>query len=90
MTKTRHRNAVLIYVAPHTHQFAIWGDIAVHEQGGDEFWREIVEEMTPLLKEGNFTGGIVRAIERTGEVLARHFPREPDDTNELPDKIEHD
>jgi uncharacterized membrane protein len=90
MTRTRERNAVLIYFAPLSHQFAVWGDQGVHEKCGDEFWREIVSGMTPLLKEGQFTEAIVRAIERTGEVLARHFPREPDDKNELPDRIEQD
>jgi hypothetical protein len=26
---------------------------------------------------------------KAGELLARHFPRRPDDQNELPDEIEH-
>jgi uncharacterized membrane protein len=90
MTRTRERNAVLVYFAPLSHQFAIWGDQGVHEKCGDEFWREIVSGMTPLLKAGQFTEAIVRAIERTGDVLARHFPRERDDKNELPDRIEQD
>ena len=30
---------------------------------------------------------MVAAIERVGAVLAEHFPRSADDTNEIPDKL---
>jgi putative membrane protein len=30
---------------------------------------------------------MVAAIERVGAVLAEHFPRAEDDTNELPDRL---
>ncbi len=90
MTKTRQRNAVLIYFAPLTHGFAIWGDVGVHEKCGDALWLEMVGEMTPLLKAGRFSEAVVRAIQRVGEVLAQHFPRRPDDRNELPDQIARD
>src|SRR2546427_13056178 len=50
MTNTRHRNAVLIYLVPHTRQFAIVGDVLIHQQCGDAFWRELSIGMTALLK----------------------------------------
>jgi uncharacterized membrane protein len=87
MTRTRHRNAVLIYFAPLTHKFAIWGDVGVDKKCGEEFWREIAARMTPLLKSGRFTEAAVLAVQNVGEVLARHFPREPGDKNELPDDV---
>jgi uncharacterized membrane protein len=87
MNKTRHRNAVLIYVAPRTHKFALWGDIAVHEKCGESFWQQITLSMTPLLKSGRVTEAIEQAIKEVGDVLARHFPREPGDRNELPDDL---
>src|ERR1041385_7682194 len=51
MSQTRHRNAVLIYIVPRTQQFAVIGDIGIHQQCGDAFWREIVAEMTARMKE---------------------------------------
>jgi uncharacterized membrane protein len=90
MAKTRRRNAVLIYFAPSTHKFAIWGDLGVHEKCGENFWREIVAQMMALLKEGKFTEAVIEAVHRVGDVLAQHFPRESDDQNELPNQIIRD
>jgi len=90
MTNTRHRNAVLIYLVPRTRQFAIVGDRGVHEKCGDAFWRDVTARMTDLLKQGRFTDAILNAILKVGDVLARNFPRDSEDQNELPDQIVRD
>jgi len=87
MTRTRDRNGVLLFFAPRSQQFAVYGDAAMHERCGEAFWREISEAMTPLLRDGKFTEAIVFAVQRVGAVLAEHFPRKPDDRNELPDAV---
>jgi len=90
MTKTSHRNAVLIFVAPVAHTFAVIGDSGVHEKCGEVFWREVAAEMTGHFKRSEFTEGILHGIRKAGELLAAHFPPGPDDRNELPDEVEHD
>jgi uncharacterized membrane protein len=90
MNKTRHRNGVLIFVAPQARKFAVIGDEAVHRQCGEVFWRELAAEMTGYFKESDFTQGIIHGVGKAGELLAQHFPPGPDDDNELPDKVEHD
>ena len=90
MTQTRHRNGVLIYFAPLTRKFAVWGDEGVHQKCGETFWPEIVAQMTPSLETGKFTEAVVFAVTKVGEVLAQHFPRQPDDRNELPDRVVRD
>jgi len=90
MTRTRYRNAVLIYLVPRTRQFAIVGDQGVHEKCGDAFWQSVSAGMSDLLKQGRFTDALLDAIQKVGDVLARHFPRESDDQNELPDRIVRD
>jgi uncharacterized membrane protein len=87
MQKTRDRNAVLIFVAPTSQNFAVIGDEGVHRQCGDTFWPELAARMTEHFKAGRFTDGLVQGIGRAGELLARHFPRRPDDRNELPDAV---
>ena len=88
MDRTAARNGVLIYVAPASHTFAVIGDKGVHERCGDTFWRDLADSMAMHFKAGDFTSGLVVGIERAGELLALHFPRQPDDRNELPDSIE--
>jgi uncharacterized membrane protein len=90
MEKTRDRNAVLIFVAPRAHKFAVIGDTAVHARCGEDFWTQLAHEMSGYFRDSNFTTGIVHGVKKAGELLAKHFPRRPDDTNELPDEVERD
>jgi len=90
MQATKHRNGVLIFVAPHSRTFAVIGDEAVHAKCGDAFWRELAEAMTGHFKREDFTAGLLHGINRAGELLAAHFPHEPDDRNELPDDVVED
>lgn len=89
MTQTAARNGVLIFVAPASHTFAVLGDTGIHEKCGDAFWRELADAMGERFKRGEFTDGIVLAIERAAALLAAHFPRRPDDRNELSDVVEN-
>jgi len=88
MTRTAARNGVLIFVAPRSRTFAVIGDTAIHEKCGDAFWRLLAAAMELHFKRGEFTEGLVHGIERAGALLAEHFPRQPDDKNELSDEIE--
>jgi uncharacterized membrane protein len=88
MTRTRHRNGVLIFVAPQSHTFAVIGDTAVHEKCGDAFWLELTAALTGHFKRGDFTGGLVHGIERAGALLAQHFPRTASDQDQLPNHVE--
>jgi|SRR5882762_7951572 len=90
MTKTKYRNGVLLLFAPATQQFAMVGDSGVHEKCGDAFWRKVAERLSALLKQGNFTGAVVLGIEEAGAALTKHFPRDPDDRDELPNAVERD
>jgi uncharacterized membrane protein len=87
MEKTRDRNAVLIFVAPRSQNFAVIGDVSVHRLCGDSFWIELAEELGRHFRQSEFTAGLVQTVRRAGDLLARHFPRKPDDQNELPDEV---
>ena len=83
MEKTRHRNAVLIYLAPRSRKFAIIGDEAIHAKCGELFWQEVAALMSPLLGQERYTEAVEGAIQKIGAVLARHFPRDRDNPDEL-------
>ena len=90
MEKTRDRNGVLIFVAPQTHKFAVIGDAGVHAKCGETFWTDLAREMSGHFRQSHFTTGLVHGVRKAGELLARHFPRRPEDTNQLPDQVESD
>lgn len=87
MQQTKHRNGVLIFLAPRTRNFAVIGDAGVHEKCGENFWLDVADHMSAELRAGKFTRALVHAVEKTGELLARHFPPDPDNRNELPDRV---
>jgi uncharacterized membrane protein len=90
MTKTAERNGVLFYIAPALRRFQILGDIGIHEKCGEEFWKETAHGMEEHFRKGEFTEGIVRGIEHVGELLARYFPRQAGDRDELPNVIDEE
>jgi uncharacterized membrane protein len=87
MFKTRERNAVLIFVAPRAHKFAVVGDQAIHEKCGEEFWQRVADGMRKHFQNEKFSHAIVEGIEEVGKVLAAHFPRTSANANELSDEI---
>ena len=87
MTKTQHRNGVLIYVALNDKKFAIIGDSGLHLNLHKHFWDNTAEAMTKHFKDGDIIGGIEKGIEKAGDELKKYFPYKDDDVNELSNEI---
>jgi uncharacterized membrane protein len=85
--KTHERNAVLIFVAPRAHKFAVVGDKAIHEKCGEQFWQRLVGGMREHFKNEKFNHALVEAINEVGHALAAHFPERSTGANELPDGV---
>src|SRR5437868_10062076 len=75
MEKTRERNAILIFVAPREQKFAVVGDEGVHQKCGHQFWQNLVARMREHFLREDFTEALVEAIQSTGELLAKYFPK---------------
>ena len=87
MEKTKERNGVLIFVAPESQNFAVVGDDGVHQKCGQTFWDELALAMSDAFKAGQYTEGLIKGIDRAANLLGQHFPLQPGDSNELPDKV---
>lgn len=87
MTKTKHRNGVLIYLNPAHRKFAIVGDEGIHKVVPSNYWEDVKEGMQKFFQAGKFCDGICWSIRQVGEKLKIYFPIEKDDRNELPDII---
>jgi uncharacterized membrane protein len=84
--QTPERNAVLIFVAPRAHKFAVIGDQAIHQKCGESYWQRVVDLMREHFRNERFSDALVDGIRDIGAALASHFPRRSP-TTELPDEI---
>jgi len=89
MSHTKDRNGVLFFVVPARRKFVVLGDRGIHERVGQTFWESVAAIMSEKFRAGDFTEGLVQAIETVGEQLAAHFPYEAaSDKNELSDDVD--
>ncbi len=87
MHRTALRHGILIYLALEDRQVAIVGDEGVHARVGGAYWDGIRDLMVERLRRGEPRAAVVDAVRELGPSLARHFPRRPDDSNELSDRV---
>jgi uncharacterized membrane protein len=90
MHRTAARNGVLIYVSIEDRKLAVLGDRGIHERVGQAYWDGLVEAVAGHFRGRRFREGLVHAVGEAGVALGRHFPRRPDDVDELPDRVSID
>jgi uncharacterized membrane protein len=87
MDRTREHNGILLYIAPMARHFAFYGDSAINEKVGQEFWDTITTTLSDHFLRGDFCLGIIDAVDSCGSILSKYFPHRDDDINELPDDV---
>jgi uncharacterized membrane protein len=87
MHRTAERHGVLIYLAVEDRRFAVVGDEGIHGRVGDPHWHRVRDLMVEKLRSSAPREAIERAVEELGRALAEHYPRRPDDKNELSDEV---
>lgn len=85
--QTSGRTGVLIFAAMAEHHVEIIADAGINAVVEPGVWDTIVQDFTALMKRGETTNAFVGAIEAAGAELEQHFPRQPDDGDELPDHL---
>ncbi len=87
MHRTAARNAVLVYVAIDDRKLAVIGDVGVHARVTDDYWERLKERLVTEFREGRPRAGLTAVVREVGDLLRQHFPRGPDDRNELSDQV---
>ncbi|WP_082474423.1 TPM domain-containing protein [Sphingomonas sp. Leaf343] len=85
--RTRGRTGVLLYLSLAEHRAEIVADAAIHGRVAPERWGEAMAALIAAVKDGRPADGMADAVTAIGAILAEHFPRSDDDTNELPDRL---
>jgi putative membrane protein len=85
--ETTGGTGVVIYVSLFERRVCVWADRKVSEKISESEWQAITEQMIRSLREGKPRDGFVEAIRKTGELLAKPFPIQPNDVNELSNEL---
>ena len=85
--RTKAATGIVIYVSLFERRVAIRADRAVSEKVPQEEWNRICSGLTLAMREGRAREGFVEAIGNCGGLLARHFPLQPGDANELTNEL---
>ena len=84
---TRDHTGILILVSLLEHRVEVLADLGINAKVETATWQEIVHRLTEGLKSGHAAEAFCKAIERCGEILATHFPRQAEDRDELPNRL---
>lgn len=85
--RTRAKTGVLLYLSIAERRAEIVADAAISAKVAPETWGEAMAVLLDAVRDGRPGDGMVASVEKIGQVLSAHFPRSPDDTNELPDRL---
>jgi putative membrane protein len=85
--RTIGRTGILIYLSMAEHRAEIVADEAITKVTTPDTWGEAMTALLTDVKAGRPADGIVAAVAIIGDVLAEHFPKSNEDTNEIPDKL---
>lgn len=84
---TRGETGILILASLFEHRVEVLADRGINEKVPPGTWDQIVRIITVGLKSKNGCAAFCAAIDECSKILARHFPRSPDDRDELKNKL---
>jgi putative membrane protein len=85
--ETQDKTGVLIFLSLLEHQVYLMADAGIHKKVPPQVWESLVQRITAGMKEGHPFEALHQAIAACGQLLAEHFPKKPDDTDELPNQL---
>lgn len=84
---TKDHTGILILVSLLEHRVEVLADRGINQKVAQGTWDEVVRVISTGIKSGHACDAFCAAIERCGEILATHFPRQADDKDELPNRL---
>ncbi|HEX5786903.1 MAG TPA: TPM domain-containing protein [Woeseiaceae bacterium] len=83
---TARNNGVLIYVLLAERDIEIVADRGYRGRVAEEDWRAVCGTMREAYAAGRFLDGSLAGIDAVTALVAAHYPRKEDDSNERPDR----
>lgn len=84
---TRDRTGILLLVSLFEHRVEVFGDSGINAVVTEDDWGDVIDDVIDGIRKGDAPGGLVRGIERCGELLERMgVEARMDDEDELPNR----
>ena len=83
---TEENSGVLIYLQLADKEVHILADRGINKRVVQAEWDAIAQAMEDHFRQGDFLGGSLEGIERITTILAKHFPANASNPNELPNQ----
>ena len=81
---TRDRTGILLLVSLFEHRVEVFGDSGINDAVSEDDWGDVIDDVIKGIRKGDAPGGLIRGIERCGELLERKgVGVRPDDEDEL-------
>jgi len=87
LRRTRNRTGVLLFVSVAEQYVEIIADDGVRQVVSEELWQKIADDYRAAVHDGRVAEGMVIAIDRCTELMAKHFPPGKDEKNLVPDYL---
>lgn len=85
--QTKDHTGILIFISLLEREVVVIADKGISDKLSQETWKEVVDLILLGMKEKKAAQGLIKGIQRCGIVLSQHFPIQPHDKNELPNKL---
>jgi putative membrane protein len=85
--RTRQETGVLIFISVFEHKVWILADRGINAKVNPDQWDDIVNIIVDGIKRKQPAESICEAVQKIGELLKKHFPVGPGDTDELQNLI---
>lgn len=85
--RTSHETGVLIFISLLERKVWILGDRGISERIAPDAWSSMARDLALGMAEDRCCDALCDTVARVGRELEHHFPRIPDDRNELSDRV---
>jgi len=85
--RTKDQTAILIMVSLLEHRVEILADAGINSKVPKDTWDKIVTDMIACIKTNDLSEGICIAVRECGEILAKEFPGQHDNPDEVSNKL---
>ncbi len=87
MARKKNRASILIFVSLAERYARIVADDGIAAKVDQSIWQDAIQALLEHAGKGDVAEGFVIAVEKCGQVLAEHYPPEPGQEDQLPDRI---